>query len=102
MILTSLRWIRKKDEKDKAKNGEAKKGDGEEEKEERKTKARSKNNVRDAIIGYYNFAQEKGYLPQGIPHAASLTTEFRDKRQKITTEKRALELNGAERYLSAG
>ncbi len=82
----------KKDEKDKAKNGQAKKGDGKEEKEGRKTKARSKNNVRDAIIGYYNFAQEKGYLPQGIPHAASLTTEFRDKRQKITSEAQAIEL----------
>lgn len=60
--------------------------------EDYKTRARSKNNVRDAIIGYFNFAQEKGYLPQGIPHAASLTTEFRDKRQPIETEEQALVL----------
>jgi integrase len=57
-----------------------------------KTRARSKNNVRDAIIGFYNFAQEKGYLPQGIPHAALLSTEFRDARKKIETEKDALQL----------
>lgn len=56
------------------------------------TRARSKNNVRDGIIQYYNFAQEKGFLPQGIPHAASLTTEFRDARKKIVTEKDALQL----------
>lgn len=55
-------------------------------------KARTYNNVRDAIIGYFNFAQEKGYLPQGIPHAASLTTEFRDPRKKIESEEDALEL----------
>lgn len=54
-----------------------------------KGKARSKNNHRDAIIGYFNFAQTKGFLPQGIPHAASLTTEFRDARQKIETEEQA-------------
>lgn len=58
--------------------------------EDYKTRARSKNNVRDAIIAYFNFAQEKGYLPQGIPHAASLTTEFRDKRQPIESEEQAL------------
>jgi hypothetical protein len=57
-----------------------------------KTRARSKNNVRDAIIGFFNFAKEKGFLPQGIPHAASQTTEFRDARQKITSEEQALEL----------
>ncbi len=60
--------------------------------EDYKTRARSKNNVRDAIIGYFNFAQEKGYLPHGIPHAASLTTEFRDKRSNIESEEQALEL----------
>jgi hypothetical protein len=54
--------------------------------------ARSKNNHRDGIIGYYNFAQLKGFLPQGIPHAASLTTEFRDARQMITTEAQAISL----------
>ncbi len=55
-------------------------------------KARTYNNVRDALIGYFNFAQEKGYLPQGLPHAASLTTEFRDARKKIESEEHALEL----------
>lgn len=54
--------------------------------------ARSKNNHRDGIISYYNFAQLKGFLPQGIPHAASLTTEFRDARLKITTEAQAISL----------
>ena len=63
-----------------------------EKKRKKKGKARSYNNVRDAIIGYFNFAQEKGYLPQGIPNAASLTTEFRDARKKIETEQDALEL----------
>jgi hypothetical protein len=63
-----------------------------EKKRKKKNKARTYNNVRDAIIGYFNFAQEKGYLPQGIPHAASLTTEFRDVRKKIESEKDALEL----------
>ena len=60
--------------------------------EDYKTRARSKNNVRDALIGYFNYAKEKGYLPQGIPHAASLTTEFRDKRQPIESEEQAREL----------
>lgn len=54
--------------------------------------ARSKNNHRDGIISFYNFAQLKGFLLQGIPHAASLTTEFRDARQKITTEAQAISL----------
>ena len=63
-----------------------------EKKRKKQGKARSYNNVRDAIIGYFNFAQEKGYLPQGLPHAASLTTEFRDARQKIESEEDALEL----------
>lgn len=55
-------------------------------------KARNKNNHRDAIIGFYNFAEQKGYLPYGVPHAASLTTEFRDARQKILTEAQAREM----------
>ncbi len=57
-----------------------------------KGKARSKNNMRDGITGYFNFAQEKGYLPQGIPHAASLTPDFRDACQKIESEEQAKEL----------
>ncbi len=63
-----------------------------EKKRKKKNKARTYNNVRDAVIGYFNFAQEKGYLPQGMPNAASLTTEFRDVRKKIESEKDALEL----------
>jgi MtfA peptidase len=38
-------------------------------------KAGNKNHHRDAIIGYYNFARDKGYLPYGMPHAAERTTE---------------------------
>lgn len=55
-------------------------------------KARNKNNHRDAIIAFFSFAQEKGFLPANLPHAAMATTEFFDKREKITSEKRALEL----------
>jgi integrase len=52
----------------------------------------NKNHHRDAIITYYNFAQEKGYLPYGMPHAAERTTEFHDPRKKITTEAQAVAL----------
>ncbi|MFO1500181.1 MAG: hypothetical protein U1G07_17630 [Verrucomicrobiota bacterium] len=34
----------------------------------------------------------KGFLPTNIPHAAIATTEFCDKREKITCESHALEL----------
>lgn len=54
--------------------------------------ARNKNNHRDGIISYFNFAQLKGFLPQGIPHAALLTTEYRNARTKITSETQALAL----------
>ena len=55
-------------------------------------KSRNKNNHRDAIISFFKFAQEKGFLPYGMPHAALATTEFFDARQKITTETEALAL----------
>jgi integrase len=55
-------------------------------------KSRNKNNHRDAIISFYKFAQEKGFLPHGTRHAAAATTEFCDPRQKITTEAEALAL----------
>jgi len=55
-------------------------------------KARSKNNCRDAIIAFFSFAQQKGFLPYSLPHAAENTTEFRDVREKIETEERAIEL----------
>lgn len=54
--------------------------------------ARNKNNHRSAIIGFYNFAQEKGFLPYGIPHAAMATTEFGNPRKKINNEAEALAL----------
>jgi len=54
--------------------------------------ARNKNNHRDAIIAFFNFAQSKGYLPAGIAHAAQATTEFGNPRKKITTEAEALKL----------
>jgi hypothetical protein len=55
-------------------------------------KARSKNNCRDAIIAFFSFAQQKGFIPYSLPHAAENTTEFRDVREKIETEARAIEL----------
>jgi hypothetical protein len=55
-------------------------------------RAINKNHHRDAIVGYYNFARNKGYQLFGQPHAAERTTEFRDPRKKITSEAQALEL----------
>jgi len=54
--------------------------------------SRNKNNHRDAIIAFFNFAQEKGFLPAQLPHAAMATTEYSDKREKITSEEQAREL----------
>jgi integrase len=54
--------------------------------------ANNKNHHRDAIIAYYNFARDKGYLPYGMPHAAERTTEFRDARKRIESEQDALKL----------
>jgi integrase len=52
---------------------------------------RNKNNARDHIIGFFNFAQEKDFLLKGVPHAASSTSPFKERRHKITTEEEALE-----------
>jgi broad specificity phosphatase PhoE len=54
-------------------------------------KARSKNNVRNAVIGFYNFAQRKDFLPREMDHAAKFLTFFRDPRQTISSEEEALE-----------
>lgn len=63
-------------------------------------KSRSKNNVRDHVIGFSNFAQVKGYLPKDIEHAALGTSIFKDPRKKITTEDEALEsIQDVEFYL---
>ncbi|MBP9900304.1 MAG: hypothetical protein IT579_14765 [Verrucomicrobia subdivision 3 bacterium] len=55
-------------------------------------KDRNKNNHRDAIIAYFSFAQDKGFLPTGLAHAATATTEYRAARQRITTESQAIDL----------
>ena len=54
--------------------------------------ARNKNNHRTGIIAFCNFAQEKGFLPHGILHAAATTTDFRDARSQITSEQQAMDL----------
>jgi integrase len=54
--------------------------------------ARNKNNHRRAIISFFNFAQEKGFLPHGIIHAAAVTTDYRDPRSQITSEQQAIDL----------
>ena len=55
-------------------------------------KCRNKNNHRKAIIAFFNFAVEKGFLPSGIAHAASFTTMFNDAREQITSEQQAIDL----------
>ena len=55
-------------------------------------KARSKNNCRDAIMAFFAFGQQKGFLPYSLPNAAENSTEFRDVREQIQTEARAIEL----------
>jgi len=52
-------------------------------------KARNKNNARDKVISFFNFAVDKHYLPQDTPHVAKATTEFGDPRPVITTEAEA-------------
>ena len=52
-------------------------------------KARNKNNARDKIIAFYNFLQQKGYLPNGIDHPAKGTTRYVDPRPEITNEEDA-------------
>ena len=55
-------------------------------------KSRNKNNHRKAIIAFFNFGVEKGFLPHGLPHAAGSTTEFSDARETITSEQQAIDL----------
>jgi integrase len=52
-------------------------------------KARNKNNARDKVISFFNFAVKKHYLPEDIPHVAKATTAFSDPRPVITTEEEA-------------
>ncbi len=54
-------------------------------------KSRNKNNGRDHVIGFFNFAQVKGYLPKDFEHAALGTSIFKNPTKKITTEEEALE-----------
>ena len=54
--------------------------------------ARNKNNHRHGIIAFCNFSQEKGFLPHGIIHAASATTDYRDARTQISFEQQAIDL----------
>lgn len=51
--------------------------------------ARNKNNHWRSIVTFLNFAQEKGFLPQGILHAAAGTTDYRDPRSQIHSEQDA-------------
>jgi len=51
--------------------------------------ARNKNNARDKIISFFNFAVEKGYLPEDISHVAKATTAFNDPRPVISNEEEA-------------
>lgn len=45
-------------------------------------KARSRNNARNAVMGFFNFAQRKDYLPRELDHAAKYLTFFRDPQSK--------------------
>jgi hypothetical protein len=54
-------------------------------------KARSKNNARNHVRAFFNFARRNNYLPQGIPHAAENITPFKDQRKVISTEEEARE-----------
>lgn len=53
-------------------------------------KARSKNNARNAIMGFFNFAQRKDFLPRELDHAAKYLTFFRDPRQIVHSEEEAV------------
>ncbi len=48
--------------------------------------ARNKNNWRNEIIAFFNFARKKNFLPKSLEHAAAATSEFSAPRQKIITE----------------
>lgn len=48
--------------------------------------ARNKNNWRNGIIAFFNFARKKNFLPKNLEHAAAATSEFSAPRRKIITE----------------
>lgn len=48
--------------------------------------ARNKNNWRNGIIAFFNFARKKNFLPKNLEHAAAATSEFTAPRRKIITE----------------
>jgi hypothetical protein len=53
-------------------------------------KARSRNNARNAVMGFFNFAQRKDYLPRELDHAAKYLTFFRNPRRIIQSEEDAV------------
>jgi hypothetical protein len=53
-------------------------------------KSRSKNNARNAIMSFFNFAQRKDFLPRELDHAAKYLTFLRDPRQVIHSEEEAV------------
>jgi hypothetical protein len=59
--------------------------------EKRGKRARSKNNARNHIRAFFNFARKNDYLPQGNPHAAEKISPFKDQRKIISTEAEARE-----------
>jgi len=54
-------------------------------------KCNTKNNARDHVIAFFNFAQKKDYLVKGREHAALGTTPYKDARKTISTEAEATE-----------
>jgi integrase/recombinase XerD len=53
-------------------------------------KARSKNNARNTVAGFFNFAQRKDFLPREMDHAAKFLTFHRDPRPVISSEEEAV------------
>ena len=49
-------------------------------------KARNKNNARDKVSAFFNFMEQKGYLPKDGADVAKRATAFRDPRPVITCE----------------
>lgn len=52
-------------------------------------KSRNKNNARDKIIAFFNFMEQKSYLPKDGADVAKRTTAFHDPRPVITCEEDA-------------
>lgn len=52
-------------------------------------KARSKNNARNHIRAFFNFARRNDYLPKGTPHPAEEIPTFKDVRPVLLTEEEA-------------